>query len=162
MSKTAALITLAFTQVAVLSLWFTTAAAAPDLAPEVDLSGARLGLLVSAVQAGFVVGSIASAFLGLADRIDPEASRRFYAVAALVGATANALFIVTDPGSTGAIVLRGITGAAMAGVYPVGMRSRSAGPTRIAAFSSAFSSAPSPSARPRRISLLFSAAWTGG
>ena len=159
MSKTAALITLAFTQVAVLSLWFATAAAAPDLASEVDLSGARLGLLVSAVQAGFVVGSITSAFLGLADRIDP---RRFYAVAALVGATANALFIVTDPGSTGAIVLRGITGAAMAGVYPVGMRSRSAGPTRIAAFSSAFSSAPSPSARPRRISLLFSAAWTGG
>ena len=119
MSKPAALLTLALTQVAVLSLWFATAAASPDLADEFGLTDGRLGLLVSAVQAGFVIGSIASAFLGLADRIDP---RRFYAIAAIVGATANALFIVTDPGSFGALVLRGITGAAMAGVYPVGMK----------------------------------------
>lgn len=119
MSKPAALAALALTQVAVLSLWFATSAAAPGLTAEFDLRPGRLGLLVNAVQGGFVIGSIASAFLGLADRLDP---RRYYAIAAVVGATTNALFIVTDPGSTAALILRGITGAAMAGVYPIGMK----------------------------------------
>lgn len=119
MSKTGALTLLAVTQVAVLSLWFATAAAAPGLAAEYQLDDSRLALLVSAVQAGFVIGSVASAFLGLADRIDP---RRFYATAALIGATANGLFLLVDPGSTAALVMRAITGAAMAGVYPIGMK----------------------------------------
>ena len=119
MSKVAALSALALTQVAVLSLWFATAAAAPGLAGEFGLSDGQLGLLVGAVQGGFVIGSIASAFLGLADRLDP---RWFYAIAAVVGAGANALFIVTDPGLIMAVLLRGVTGATMAGVYPIGMK----------------------------------------
>ena len=119
MSKPVALITLALTQVAVLSLWFATSAAAPGLAGEFGLSDDRIGLLTSAVQAGFVIGSVASAFFGFADRLDP---RLFYAVAAAVGAAANALFIVSDPGSAWAVILRAVTGAAMAGVYPIGMK----------------------------------------
>jgi MFS family permease len=75
--------------------------------------------LVSAVQAGFVIGSIARPFLGLADRVDP---RGFFVVAALIGAGANALFLLVDPGSLLAVGLRTITGAAMAGVYPIGMK----------------------------------------
>ncbi len=119
MSKPAALALLAVTQVAVLSLWFATAAAAPGLTAEYELSEERLALLVSMVQGGFVIGSLASAFLGVADRVDP---RRFYAAAAVVGATANTLFLVVDPGSTAALLLRAVTGAAMAGVYPIGMK----------------------------------------
>jgi MFS family permease len=103
----------------VLSLWFATSAAAPGLAGEFGLSDDRIGLLVSAVQAGFVVGSLGSAFLGLADRLDP---RWFYAISAAVGAAANALFLATDPGSTAALMLRAVTGAAMAGVYPIGIK----------------------------------------
>ena len=119
MSKLPALLTLSLAQVAVLSLWFATSAAAPDLKVEHGLSEARLALLVSAVQAGFVIGSIVSAFLGLADRIDP---RRFFVIATLIGAGANALFLLVDPGSSLAIMLRAITGAAMAGVYPIGIK----------------------------------------
>lgn len=119
MHKPAALIALAITQVAVLSLWFATSAAAPGLAGEFGLSEDQLGLLVSAVQAGFVIGSVASAFLGLADRLDP---RWFYAISAVIGAVANALFITVDPGSAAAVILRGITGGAMAGVYPIGIK----------------------------------------
>ncbi len=119
MTKATALIALALTQVAVLSLWFATSAAAPGLAGEFGLSDDRIGLLVSAVQAGFVAGSLGSAFLGLADRLDPK---WFYAISAATGAVANALFLVTDPGSAAALVLRGITGAAMAGVYPIGIK----------------------------------------
>lgn len=119
MSKPAALAILALTQIGVLSLWFATSAAAPGLSAEYDPSDGRLALLVSMVQGGFVVGSVASAVLGLADRLDP---RRFYAVSAVVGAAANALFLTVDPGSTAALLLRATTGAAMAGVYPIGMK----------------------------------------
>ena len=57
--------------------------------------------------------------LGLADRIDP---RRFIAGAALLGAAANALLLLFDPTTFAAPVLRFVTGVAMAGVYPVGMK----------------------------------------
>ena len=75
--------------------------------------------LTSSVQAGFVAGCLASAALGLADRVDP---RRLFAFAALVAALANALLLVVDPASSVAPLLRFVTGACMAGVYPVGMK----------------------------------------
>lgn len=119
-SKTAALALLATTQVAVMSVWFATAAASPGLVAEFDLSPARLSLLVAAVSAGFAIGSLISAAAGLADRIDP---RRFYAASAATAALANAGFIVlADPASPLALILRVVVGAAMAGVYPIGMK----------------------------------------
>jgi len=120
MSKPAALAVLAITQVAVLSLWFATAAAAPSLAAEFGLPPGRLSLLVAAVSAGFALGSVVSAATGLADRTDP---RRLYAISAVAGALANAGFILlADPASPLAIILQVATGAAMAGVYPIGMK----------------------------------------
>jgi MFS family permease len=57
--------------------------------------------------------------LGLPDRIDP---RRLFAISSLVGAGANALLLAVDPASWVAPVLRIVTGIAMAGVYPIGMK----------------------------------------
>src|SRR4029079_14402673 len=57
--------------------------------------------------------------LGLPDRFDP---RRLFAVSALIGAGANALLLVVDPRSIATPLLRLVTGACMAGVYPVGMK----------------------------------------
>ena len=71
------------------------------------------------MQAGFVIGCLVSAFLGLADRLDP---RRFFAASAAIGAGANALLLVVDPASAVAPLLRVVTGVCMAGVYPVGMK----------------------------------------
>ncbi|MCW5719311.1 MAG: MFS transporter [Bauldia sp.] len=120
MSKPAALALLATTQVAVLSLWFATAAAGPSLAAEFRLTPGRLSLLVAAVSAGFALGSVVSAVTGLADRVDP---RRLYAASALAGALASLWFILlADPASPLALILRIATGAAMAGVYPIGMK----------------------------------------
>ena len=55
-----------------MSLWFITAAVLPDLTREMALSPFRQAALSSGVQAGFVVGALISAFLGLADRFDPR------------------------------------------------------------------------------------------
>ncbi len=118
-SKRASIVIIAICQVAAMALWFSASAVIPSLAAEFHLSNFAQAALTSGVQVGFVLGCLASAYLGLADRLDP---RRFMAAAAAVGAGANALLLVVDPASWVAPVLRVITGACMAGVYPVGMK----------------------------------------
>lgn len=95
-TKGASLAVLAYAEVAAMSLWFSASAVMPALRDEVALSDFQQSAFTSAVQAGFVVGSLTSAFLALADRIDP---RRFFTVSALVAATANALILTVDPAS---------------------------------------------------------------
>jgi MFS family permease len=114
-----ALITAA--QVLALSLWFSGTAAGPGMAHEAGLAeGSNFqALLTGAVQAGFVLGTLISAMLTLADRYDP---RRFFIAAALLGAAVNAAILALPAGSDMAIAARFVTGAALAGVYPVGMK----------------------------------------
>lgn len=119
MQKLWSLGVLALAEVAVLSLWFSVTAVAPQIAAEYGLSTVQQGVLTSAVIAGFVVGCLVSAFFNLADRLDP---RVFFLVCAFIGAAANLLFLAVDAGSAVAIALRFVTGAVMAGVYPVGMK----------------------------------------
>ena len=102
-----------------MALWFSASAIVPALVAEFHLSGFAQAALTSGVQVGFVLGCLASAFLGLADRIDP---RRLFAASAAIGAAANALLLVVDPASAVAPLLRVVTGVCMAGVYPVGMK----------------------------------------
>jgi len=113
-----ALVTVA--QVLALSLWFAGTAAGPGMAREAPMLDAGFqALLTSSVQAGFVCGTLVSAALALADRIDP---RRLFALAALLGALANAAILALPIGAPSAVVARFVTGAALAGVYPVGMK----------------------------------------
>lgn len=118
-SKPASVAIIAVSQVAAMALWFSASAVVPALAAEYKLSNFMRAAFTSAVQAGFVIGCLASALLGLADRIDP---RRFFAASAAIGAGANALLLVVDPTSIAAPLLRIVTGICMAGVYPVGMK----------------------------------------
>lgn len=106
-------------QVAAMALWFSGAAVVPVLVAQYGLSGFAQSLLSSGVQAGFVIGCIVSAVLGLPDRIDP---RRLFTTAALVAAGANALIVLIDPRSAAVPLLRLVTGICMAGIYPVGMK----------------------------------------
>lgn len=113
-----ALITLA--QVLALSLWFSSTAAGPGMLLEAPWRGDGFqALLTSAVQAGFVLGTLVSAALALPDRFDP---RRVFALAALLGAAANGAILLLPPGAEGVIAARFATGMALAGVYPVGMK----------------------------------------
>lgn len=118
-SKAANVALVALAQVLVLSLWFSGTAAGPGMAREATLPVGFQALLTSAVQAGFVLGTLMSAALALPDRVDP---RRVFAASALLGAAANALILVLPLGSDAAIIARFATGAALAGVYPVGMK----------------------------------------
>ena len=117
--KKVSLALLAVGEVAVMALWFSASAVIPSITAEYDLGPARVSLFTSGVQAGFVAGTLASAFLGLADRLDP---RRFFMISALVAATVNGVILLVPPTSPAVIAARFVTGACMAGVYPVGMK----------------------------------------
>lgn len=116
--KAGSLAVIAAAQVLALSVWFAGAAALPGLS-QAGLSGFALAALSSAVQLGFVVGALTSAVLNLPDRIEPR--RLFFAGCALA-ALATALCLAVPPGSAAMIALRALTGAALALVYPVGMK----------------------------------------
>jgi len=118
-SKWVSLAALALAEVMALSLWFSASAVVPALRLQVGLSDLHASLFTSAVQAGFVAGTLISALLGLADRLDP---RRFIAVSCVVGAVANAGILLVPPASATVVALRFVTGMVMAGIYPVGMK----------------------------------------
>ena len=114
---------LALCQIAAMALWFSATAVIPALEAAHGLPAFTQSLFTSAVALGFVAGSLVSAVLGLADRLDP---RRFIMAAALVAGLANAGILLADPGTAagqaGIVLLRLVTGACMAGIYPVGMK----------------------------------------
>ena len=106
-------------EIAAMSLWFVASAVLGDVRAELELSAAAGALLASSVPAGFVVGALGVALTGLADRADP---RRVFALAACLAAIANAAFALLPPGGSASVLARFVTGVALAGVYPVGMK----------------------------------------
>jgi MFS family permease len=100
------------------SLWFSANAVADALHAAWGLTPIELGHLTSAVQLGFIAGTLGFAMSGLADRFSAS---RIFAACALLGAVANAAFASAD-GLTSALVYRFITGLALAGIYPIGMK----------------------------------------
>jgi MFS family permease len=118
-AKLRSMTALVLAEVLVLSLWFISSATMPGMLAEADVTPARQALLSSGVQIGFVIGALGSAALGVADRFDP---RRVFVLSASLAALANAMLPVLEPGSNASIAMRVLTGALMAGVYPVGMK----------------------------------------
>ena len=102
-----------------LSVWFAGTAAVPDLLAAGLVTPARAGWLTAAVQLGFVAGTLVSAVLSLADRRDP---RLLFLASALLAAAATLAQTLVAPSGAAALGLRFVAGAAMAGVYPVGMK----------------------------------------
>jgi MFS family permease len=100
------------------SLWFSANAAAGDLAHAWGLDLAQLGALTSAVQLGFISGTLFFSLSGLADRF---AASRIFAACALLGALANAGFALAH-GVVDGSLYRFATGFALAGIYPLGMK----------------------------------------
>jgi MFS family permease len=101
-----------------LTLWFSATAAAQPIAAEFNLGRADTAWLTMAVQAGFVAGTLTSASLNLADVFN---ARRLFAIGCLAGAAANAAIAVVDAAAA-VLALRFATGAALACVYPPGLK----------------------------------------
>jgi MFS family permease len=101
-----------------MSLWFSATAAAPSMVRELGLEPGTAAWLTMAVQAGFVAGTLLTAVTNLADAVNPRA---LFAAGCVLGAACN--FAITRvPSPTALIALRFCTGAALAWVYPPGMK----------------------------------------
>jgi len=75
--------------------------------------------LLSAVQAGFIAGTLCFAFLNLSDRFSP--ARLFFACS-IAGAVCNLAGVLVPSSPEMLLVSRFLCGMALAGIYPVGMK----------------------------------------
>lgn len=113
-------VVVAGSQLLALTLWFSASAVAPQLTRLWGLTPAQGAWLTLSVQVGFVVGALASAGFNLSDIV---ASRTLFVGSALLGAAANAALLLVDGDRyVLAVGLRFVTGAALAGVYPSGLK----------------------------------------
>ena len=110
---------LAVAELLAMTLWFSASAVGPELATAWDLSGSQTAWLTNAVQLGFVVGALLSAALTISDTVPP---RYLFAASAFVGALATVTIAAAVGSFLPAVGLRFLTGIALAGVYPPGMK----------------------------------------
>jgi len=111
---------LAIAELLAMSLWFTGTAVLPELTRQWHATLGLTSWLTITVQLGFVVGALVIAVFNLSDVFSAP---RIFVVCALAGAAVNALFAaVAADHVVWALLLRGLTGAFLAGVYPTGMK----------------------------------------
>lgn len=101
------------------SLWFAGNAILPELQASWGLAATAVGSITSAVQLGFVAGTLCFAVLSLSDRFPPAA---VFLCCALAGAACNLAILAMPPGLAPLLALRFATGFFLAGIYPVGMK----------------------------------------
>ncbi|MDX2288803.1 MAG: MFS transporter [Hyphomicrobiaceae bacterium] len=110
---------IAIAQLAGTSVWFAGNAVVPDLVRRGGLPPEALGDIVTAVQLGFISGTLVFAFLAIADQFSP---RRIFLLCSLLAAATTAATYLTGPDLWPLLVLRFATGFCLAGIYPVGMK----------------------------------------
>lgn len=108
-----------FSQFCCTSLWFAGNAVMPDLLSSFDLAPTALGSLTSAVQFGFIIGTLVFAILSLADRFSPS---KVFFFCAIVGAIFNLGAVWQSNTFLSLMSFRFATGFFLAGIYPVGMK----------------------------------------
>tara|TARA_R110000868_G_scaffold135257_2_gene347615 strand:- start:49352 stop:50521 length:1170 start_codon:yes stop_codon:yes gene_type:complete len=108
-----------FSQFCCTSLWFAGNGVINDLVLNFDLKPSALGHLTSAVQFGFIIGTLIFALLTIADRFSPS---KVFFFSALIGALFNLGVTWDGNGLLSLIFLRFFTGFFLAGIYPVGMK----------------------------------------
>ena len=101
------------------SLWFAGNGIIVDLVKVFNLNPDALGHLTSAVQFGFIIGTLFFALLTIADRFSPS---KVFFISAVLGALFNLGIIYNNQTLLSLLSLRFLTGFFLAGIYPVGMK----------------------------------------
>ncbi|HET9055987.1 MAG TPA: MFS transporter [Chitinophagaceae bacterium] len=101
------------------SVWFSGNAIVNDIARAMNLEPRFLAHLTSAIQFGFIAGTLVFAIFTIADRYSP--SRVFFFSSILAGLF-NLGINLPEIHTTGLLLFRFLTGFFLAGIYPVGMK----------------------------------------
>ena len=101
------------------SLWFAGNAVLPDI---VKILGPQQGLLAnltSAVQFGFIAGTLLFAVFNISDRFSPS---KVFFCSAIIAGLFNLGICIAGISATGIMAFRFLAGFFLAGIYPVGMK----------------------------------------
>lgn len=101
------------------SLWFAGNAVMADLVQQFHFNPSYLAHLTSAVQFGFIIGTLTFALLSISDRFSPSV---IFFICAIIAALANLCISLTDINVGQLIAVRFVTGFFLAGIYPIGMK----------------------------------------
>ncbi len=113
------IITIVLSQFACTSVWFAANAIIPELASKWGIDPNSIGTFTSATQFGFIVGTLLLALLGIADKLKPS---YIFLVSGLIAAGSNLALLLPELNIYSITILRGVTGLALAGVYPIGIK----------------------------------------
>lgn len=105
-------------QLLVTSTWFAANAVIDSLQVLWGMDGGE-GMVTTAVQLGFIGGTLVFAVGGIADRFHPS---NVFLISAATAAAANAAVLISPGDFTLVLIARFVVGFALAGVYPVGMK----------------------------------------
>jgi len=108
-----------FSQFAGTSLWFAGNAIIADLQTAIGVGIDDIGIVTSAIQLGFITGTLFFALLSISDRYSP---RKLFLVCSVLGAISNLLIYFIAYNLFSLLVLRFITGFFLTGIYPIGMK----------------------------------------
>jgi MFS family permease len=100
------------------SLWFAGNAIMGDL-PALANRAHAIGNITSAVQIGFIAGTLAFSILAIADRFSPS---RVFFFAALAAAACNGCTLWAAHDYGWILLFRFLTGFLLAGIYPIGIK----------------------------------------
>jgi len=113
------LLIIIFSQFAGTSLWLAGNAVLSDLKIHFNLGPDSLGYITSAVQFGFIIGTLCFSIFTVSDRFSP---RIVFFVCSLLGGFSNISILLLAKGLTSLLFLRFLVGFLLAGIYPVGMK----------------------------------------
>lgn len=101
------------------SLWFATNAVMAGLSEDLGIAANNMGNLTSAVQFGFITGTLLFALTNIADRYSPS---KVFFWCAIIGATINLALTLSFNDLGSLLLIRFFVGLLLAGIYPVGMK----------------------------------------
>ena len=101
------------------SLWFAGNAVAADMVKDLNIGINFLAPLTSAVQFGFIIGTLLFAIFSISDRFSPSL---VFFISALFAGFFNLGLIIKNIHPNEILICRFFTGLFLAGIYPVGMK----------------------------------------
>ncbi len=119
MQRNKVLLLIVLSQFFCTSLWFAGNGVLEDLILEYGLTSYSLGHLTSAVQLGFIAGTLVFAVTTLADRYSPS---KVFFISALAAGSTNLILMWEENTLLTLFASRLLTGFFLAGIYPVGMK----------------------------------------
>jgi MFS family permease len=111
--------TIVISQFLCTSLWFAGNAIVNDIARDHHLDNSFLAHITSAIQFGFITGTLVFAVFTISDRFSPS---KVFFVSSILAGLFNVGISIPGVNATEILLFRFITGFFLAGIYPVGMK----------------------------------------